>query len=193
MNALIGGDLKEVLQALGHPIGSSFDFTFIDGNRTYLRLADQGVEVTSSCDIEEHCAFGIVIQWILADFAKRHDLGEFSTPTPESELVQVADFYKNVMMKPEYATMPLKVLIPRISSDMTTFWKYFKAGSAGELRSELRSEKVPNYMKKVLQMVSDGKMPVSGIHNVSILHDDWCNTQRGRGICNCNPDIVVPN
>lgn len=46
-----------------------------------------------------------------------------------------------------------------------------------------------NYMKKLKRLEAEGKI-TAGVHQFSVLHDDWCNIHRG-GYCNCDPDIVI--
>ena len=47
-----------------------------------------------------------------------------------------------------------------------------------------------NYMKKLLKLQAEGKLPKVGIHDVSVAHDDWCQVYKG-GYCNCDPDIKL--
>ena len=45
-----------------------------------------------------------------------------------------------------------------------------------------------NYMKKLLKLQAEGKLPKVGVNEVDVAHDDWCQVYRG-GYCNCDPDI----
>ncbi len=47
-----------------------------------------------------------------------------------------------------------------------------------------------NYLKKLALLHSQGKIPREvGINHLHILHDDWCNFNKGK-CCNCDPDII---
>lgn len=45
-----------------------------------------------------------------------------------------------------------------------------------------------NYYKKLMSLVRKEKIGAGEIHDVDIVHDDWCAIFSGR-YCNCNPDI----
>ena len=45
-----------------------------------------------------------------------------------------------------------------------------------------------NYMKKLLQLQAEGKLPKVGVNEVDVAHDGWCQVYKG-GYCNCDPDI----
>jgi hypothetical protein len=47
-----------------------------------------------------------------------------------------------------------------------------------------------NYMKKLLKLQAEGKLPKVGLHDVDVAHDDWCQVYQG-GYCNCDPDITI--
>jgi hypothetical protein len=47
-----------------------------------------------------------------------------------------------------------------------------------------------NYMKKLLELREQGKLPTEGVSDVFIFHGDWCGIYRGRR-CNCQPIIEV--
>lgn len=47
-----------------------------------------------------------------------------------------------------------------------------------------------NYMKKLIQLLEEGKLPFGFCSGVDVYHDDWCRINRG-GYCNCNPEIKV--
>jgi hypothetical protein len=44
------------------------------------------------------------------------------------------------------------------------------------------------YMKKLLRLYAEGKLPTRDLWLLDIYHDDWCGIYRGRR-CNCDPDI----
>ena len=50
--------------------------------------------------------------------------------------------------------------------------------------------RLPNYLKKLLKLHDQGKLPTAGLHDVAIYHDDWCAINQGKP-CNCDPDIKV--
>jgi hypothetical protein len=47
-----------------------------------------------------------------------------------------------------------------------------------------------NYLKKLAQLQSDGKVPgeLGKAYDARIAHDNWCRVYNG-GECNCDPDI----
>jgi hypothetical protein len=47
-----------------------------------------------------------------------------------------------------------------------------------------------NYMKKLMELYENGKLPRVGLNLVDTYHDDGCAIYRG-GRCNCDPDIEV--
>jgi hypothetical protein len=47
-----------------------------------------------------------------------------------------------------------------------------------------------NYMKKLMKLYGEGKLPPVGVSQTDVCHDDWCAIHQGR-YCNCDPDIVV--
>jgi hypothetical protein len=47
-----------------------------------------------------------------------------------------------------------------------------------------------NYMKKLLQLQGEGKLPKVGLQDVDVFHDGWCELYKG-GYCNCDPDIQL--
>lgn len=49
-----------------------------------------------------------------------------------------------------------------------------------------------NYMKKILNLVAEGKLdPAPGeVRHVYTLHDDWCAFWDG-GLCNCDCEIEI--
>ncbi len=59
-------------------------------------------------------------------------------------------------------------------------------GSEETAVSQPRIKKVPNYLS---QVIADSAHLKPGIHHMQVAHDDWCNLLRGKGQCNCNPDV----
>jgi hypothetical protein len=47
-----------------------------------------------------------------------------------------------------------------------------------------------NYVKKLLRLYLEGKLPEVGLELVDVYHDDWCAIHHGR-FCNCDPDIEI--
>lgn len=47
-----------------------------------------------------------------------------------------------------------------------------------------------NYVKKLLQLQREGKLPEPGTAIIDVCHDHWCGIHKGR-YCNCEPEIVV--
>jgi len=46
-----------------------------------------------------------------------------------------------------------------------------------------------NYFKQLMNIAKDIKGK-SGIHMVSVSHDNWCNMlKNNKKACNCNPDV----
>lgn len=48
-----------------------------------------------------------------------------------------------------------------------------------------------NYLIKILKLQAAGKIPKGGIHNLQIAHDNDCSYLKGKGHCDCDPDITV--
>jgi hypothetical protein len=48
------------------------------------------------------------------------------------------------------------------------------------------NEREPRYMAIVTEL---GKALGPGIHHVNVLHDKWCDLLKGKGPCNCNPEV----
>lgn len=53
-----------------------------------------------------------------------------------------------------------------------------------------------SYEKKVERMIcqayAEGKVKRGCAYIVNVAHDDWCDLLKGRGPCNCNPTIHLP-
>jgi hypothetical protein len=47
-----------------------------------------------------------------------------------------------------------------------------------------------NYMKKLVELYKQGKLPTRGVSDIYFFHDDWCGIYRGRR-CNCEPNIEI--
>ena len=47
-----------------------------------------------------------------------------------------------------------------------------------------------NYMKKLVELYKQGKLPTAGVSDIYFFHDDWCGIYRGRS-CNCEPIIEI--
>ena len=47
-----------------------------------------------------------------------------------------------------------------------------------------------NFMKKLLALQAEGKLPAARLSEVDVLHDDWCGIYAG-GYCNCRPQIRI--
>ena len=46
-----------------------------------------------------------------------------------------------------------------------------------------------NYVKQLLKISEEVKVK-SGIHVISVAHDDWCNLLKSnKNTCNCNPEV----
>jgi hypothetical protein len=45
-----------------------------------------------------------------------------------------------------------------------------------------------NYLKKLIKLFDQAKLPKAGLVVLDVYHDDWCAIYRGR-YCNCDPDI----
>jgi hypothetical protein len=48
-----------------------------------------------------------------------------------------------------------------------------------------------NYMGIILKAIEKGSIPMGSFLMPIIAHDDWCNSYKEYGSCNCNPDISV--
>jgi hypothetical protein len=49
-----------------------------------------------------------------------------------------------------------------------------------------------NYTKKFLNLIAAGKLPrKAGLNHCFIYHDDCCSLLHGKGLCDCDPDIVL--
>jgi hypothetical protein len=44
-----------------------------------------------------------------------------------------------------------------------------------------------NYLKKLIQ-AAEGKQGLVFAH---VLHDSWCDLLKGKGPCNCDPEVVM--
>lgn len=47
-----------------------------------------------------------------------------------------------------------------------------------------------NYMKKLLRLYQEGKLPHVSLELVDVYHDSWCAIHHGR-FCDCDPDIKI--
>jgi hypothetical protein len=49
-----------------------------------------------------------------------------------------------------------------------------------------------NHKKLILQMYADGTIeaPAGEWTDITVQHDLWCDLYRGKGFCNCEPDII---
>ena len=47
-----------------------------------------------------------------------------------------------------------------------------------------------NYLKKLMKLYEQGKIPSTSLTVVDIYHDDWCGVYQGE-YCNCDPDIQL--
>lgn len=47
---------------------------------------------------------------------------------------------------------------------------------------------LPKYADKLAILASTvaGK---PGLHEVDVMHDDWCDMLKGKGTCNCDPEV----
>jgi hypothetical protein len=45
---------------------------------------------------------------------------------------------------------------------------------------------VPKYVELVATL-SESLGP--GIHHINVMHDKWCDLLKGKGHCNCNPEV----
>jgi hypothetical protein len=49
----------------------------------------------------------------------------------------------------------------------------------------------PRYLEKVEQLRDiHPVLQQPGLHHINVAHDDWCNLLRGKGECNCNPNVT---
>jgi hypothetical protein len=55
---------------------------------------------------------------------------------------------------------------------------------------------VRNYQEVIFEMIESGKIPINpGTKmTINIKHDEWCDVFKGKGVCNCRPEIeyIVP-
>ncbi len=47
-----------------------------------------------------------------------------------------------------------------------------------------------NYLKKINRLIKQGKF-VPGVHEASVMHDDWCPALNGGDTCTCDPEIKI--
>jgi hypothetical protein len=50
---------------------------------------------------------------------------------------------------------------------------------------------VPSYVEPVIQLHAK-RQHTPCISIVNVYHDDWCDLLKGKGVCNCNPDVGEP-
>lgn len=57
----------------------------------------------------------------------------------------------------------------------------------------MKDQQIPQYLKEIMDefMGKDAEV-VPGVYMINVYHDNWCDQLNGRGICNCNPDVVTP-
>lgn len=50
-----------------------------------------------------------------------------------------------------------------------------------------------NYMPKLLEQARKNPPEPGKVYATNVYHDDWCDLLKGRGPCNCDPDVrIVP-
>jgi hypothetical protein len=57
-----------------------------------------------------------------------------------------------------------------------------------------RARKLNRYFPGLLERLdqAQGKLKPGALYTIDVLHDDWCLLLRGKGPCNCNPEIRQP-
>lgn len=118
---LIGGDVVELMEALGIPTGTRFDFVFTGCAPGYLELTPAGVYCTGDPEIEKRDFHMIVLVWMLSHFGASSGLGVFSSPQSAFELKRVGDFAR-VVAAPDFEAMPIPELARRLQNEMDIFW-----------------------------------------------------------------------
>lgn len=46
-----------------------------------------------------------------------------------------------------------------------------------------------NYLEKELELLGD--IAPGTVSDVDVRHDAWCDALRGKGFCNCDPDVTL--
>lgn len=55
----------------------------------------------------------------------------------------------------------------------------------------LPKRKDPKYLDRVRERLRATPLWPGGVNHVLVYHDDWCDMLKGRGACNCNPEVKV--
>jgi len=50
---------------------------------------------------------------------------------------------------------------------------------------------VPRYVERIVEAARAGAIKPGEARVVRVMHDDWCALLKGKGQCNCNPDIEL--
>ena len=49
------------------------------------------------------------------------------------------------------------------------------------------------YLEQMLREAQNLDLSKPGVFVAEVSHDDWCNLLKGKGPCNCNPDVKIDN
>ncbi len=55
------------------------------------------------------------------------------------------------------------------------------------MKNKEREAKIPHYLEKI-EAIARQQQLSPGLHNVQVLHDDWCSIWRD-GECDCEPEV----
>jgi hypothetical protein len=60
--------------------------------------------------------------------------------------------------------------------------------------SRARKQRHPQYLSRLLQRLAQAQSNLKRgeLYTIDVLHDDWCLLLKGKGPCNCNPDVRDP-
>lgn len=50
-----------------------------------------------------------------------------------------------------------------------------------------------NYQNKIIESINEGKLVghPGKVQILNVYHDDWCNLLKGKGQCNCDPEMKL--
>jgi hypothetical protein len=50
-----------------------------------------------------------------------------------------------------------------------------------------------NYLRKLLEATAHNPARPGEVRHIRVVHDEWCSLIAGRGPCDCDPSIEIPD